>query len=466
MACVELARQAGVPVKMILGRHEDFLATGNRPSAYNRIKLAADKEGNLTAFESNSYGTGGYSSGGWFPTPYIYEDIPNQRRRHRNVSVNAGNARPMRAPGHPQGCYSMEQAMDMLANKLGMDPLELRKKNDPNEIRRNQYDVGADMIGWSRRRTKPGSDPGPLKRGLGVAGATWWGGGGKNNKAHVKIHPDGSVEVFEASQCIGNGTRTFIAQIAAEELGLPMEAITVNIGNSDYPQGNTSAGSSTAPSTAPVIKNGADMARAKLFEKVAPRLDVSPDDLVAADGRVFVKHLPGNGLDWNDACKLIGNQPIEVLGEWGPGLNTGGSNSVQLAEVEVDVRTGKIRIIKMAAVHECGLVMNRLATESQITGGIVMSIGYALSECRRIDSQEGRVVNPNMIDYKVAGALEIPEILVELQDYPERGVIGIGEPPTIPTAAAIANAVANATGARIHELPMTPDVVLKALGQV
>jgi xanthine dehydrogenase YagR molybdenum-binding subunit len=153
------------------------------------------------------------------------------------------------------------------------------------------------------------------------------------------------------------------------------------------------------------------------------------------------------------------------MGEWSEGLSGSGSAGVQFAEVEVDVETGRVRVIKLVAVHDCGLILNSLTTESQIHGGVIMGLGYALLENRVYDTQEGMLLNPNMGDYKVPGSLEIPEIEVQLLNLPERGVIGIGEPPIIPTAGAVANAVANAIGARVYDLPITPDKVLTALGK-
>jgi xanthine dehydrogenase YagR molybdenum-binding subunit len=465
IAAASLAREAGAPVKVLLNRAEEQLCAGYRPSSVQRIRVGANRRGKLVAFDMDDYGTGGYSVGASFPSPYIYEDIPNIRRRHRNVAINAGNARPHRAPGHPQAAYGMEQAMDLLAEKMGMDPLELRKRNDPNEIRQKQYVIGAERIGWDRRRKNPGSDRGPIKRGLGLGCTRWSGGGWKEAKVDLTINPDGSVEASMGTQCLGTGTRTYIAMIVAEQLGIPLEGVLVRIGDTIYPTGTDSGGSTTAACTAPAIKNGADAALMELFRKVSRKLSASPEELAAGEGRIFVRSAPDRSLKWKEACRLLGKRPITVLGEWSEGLSGSGSAGVQFVEVEVDVETGRVRVIKIAAVHDCGLILNSLTTESQIHGGIIMGLGYALLENRIMDHQAGMLLNPNMGDYKVPGSLEIPEIDVQLMNLPERGVIGIGEPPIIPTAGAVANAVANAIGARVYDLPITPDKVLAVLGK-
>ncbi|MFC2076725.1 xanthine dehydrogenase family protein molybdopterin-binding subunit [candidate division KSB1 bacterium] len=465
IAAASLAREAGAPVKLLLNRAEEQLCAGYRPSSMQRIRMGATRDGKIVAFDIDDYGSGGYSVGASFPSPYIYEDIPNVRRRHRDVFINAGNARPHRAPGHPQASYGMEQAMDLLAEKLAMDPLELRKLNDPNEIRQRECVIGAERIGWHRRQNNPGSELGPIKRGLGLGCTRWSGGGWKEANVDLTINPDGSVEAAMGTQCLGTGTRTYIAMIVAEQMGIPLETVSVRIGDSVYPTGTDSGGSTTAACTAPAIKNGADAALRELFGKAARKLSAEPGELAAGEGRIFVDSAPERGLDWKDACRLLGGRPITVLGEWSEGLSGSGSAGVQFAEVEVDVGTGKVRVIKLVAVHDCGLILNSLTTESQIHGGVIMGLGYALLEDRIYDTQEGMLLNPNMGDYKVPGSLEIPEIDVQLLNMPERGVIGIGEPPIIPTAGAVANAVANAIGARVYDLPITPDKVLTALGK-
>jgi xanthine dehydrogenase YagR molybdenum-binding subunit len=455
-----LARQARRPVKLMLDRKEDHLCGGNRPSAAMKVTAGATRDGKLTFFDAETYGTGGIGGGSDFPAPYIYR-VPHGRRVHTEVFINAGEARAMRAPGCPQASFMMESLMDELADKLGMDPLKFRQRNDPFEIRQRQYDMGAERIGWSRRQPN-GSSPGPLRHGLGCA-ATSWGGGGQGTQAECRIHPDGSVEVNCGTQDLGTGVRTAIAVIAAEGLGLPPGDPRVNVGDTTLPPSGASGGSTTMASVAPAIKTTVDTARAKLFERVASALDAQPDALEVGDGKVFVRGHPERSLTWKQACARLGTESLAVHGEWVEGLSGSGVGGVQFAEVEVDEEAGRVRVVKIVALQDCGLVVDKLTAESQVLGAVTQGIGYALLEDRIMDTPTGLMLNPNMEDYKVPGSREIPEIDVVLQDMPERGVIGIGEPPVIPTAAAIANAVANALGVRIRELPITPDKVLNAV---
>ncbi|MBI4531268.1 MAG: xanthine dehydrogenase family protein molybdopterin-binding subunit [Candidatus Latescibacteria bacterium] len=461
MVAARLAKETGAPVKLMLNREEDFLCTGNRPSSIQWIRIGAKKDGMLTAFDHTSYGTGGISGGAGVPAPYIYK-VTNFRTTQSDVFTNAGPQAPMRAPGHPQASFAMESAMDELAEKLGIDPLEFRRRNDPNEIRQREYVIGSEKIVWSRRKKVAGEGAGPKKRGIGMGSCTW-GGGGRGTKAQVTIEPDGGVEVRCGTQDIGTGTRTVIAVVAAEELGLRIEQITVRIGDTEFPPSGGSGGSTTAPSVAPAVKSTTEKAKESLFEVVAPALGAKVEDLVARDGRVFVRDNPDRGLTWKQATTKLGTEPIVANGEWVAGLSSSGVAGVQFAEVEVDVETGQVGVVKVVAVHDCGLIVDLLTAESQVYGGVIQGIGYALYENRIFDRQTGRMINADMENYKIPGAFEIPEIEVVMLDMPERGVIGLGEPPVIPTAAAVANAIANAIGARVYELPITPPKVLAAL---
>ncbi|NOX37076.1 MAG: xanthine dehydrogenase family protein molybdopterin-binding subunit [Calditrichaeota bacterium] len=458
-----LSRQAGAPVKLMLTRKQDFLGAGNRPNSVQKIKMGARKDGTLVAFYAETYGTAGIATNANVRLPFIYQ-VPNWKHIHRDVFINAGGGRPFRAPGCPQASFSMEQMMDELAEKLGMDPLEFRLKNDPNTTRQKEWRIGAEKIGWSRRRKAPGSDPGPVKRGLGMAASIWWPGG-RGTKASMTIYPDGSVEVRCGTQDIGTGTRTLVASVAAEELGIDMRWIRPLIGDSNYPYSGASGGSTTAPSVGPAIKNTAEKARAALLERVARNLGLAPEKLTWQAGSIRITGSQSQQLSWKEICQHLENEPLEVHGEWVKGLSSAGVAGCQFVEVAVDTETGQIQVEKVVAVADCGLVLNRLTTENQINGGILQGISYALLEERYMDPTTGTMVNPNYESYKILGAMETPEIEIILYDEPERGVIGIGEPPTIPTAAAIANAVYHAIGVRLRELPMTPDRVLNALYQ-
>jgi xanthine dehydrogenase YagR molybdenum-binding subunit len=397
------------------------------------------------------------------PQPYIYE-FPNNKVMHKDIHINAAAAAPMRAPGHPQANFAMESAMDELADKLNMDPLTLRQKNDPNDSRQKEYKIGAEKIGWPRRK-KTGSGNGTKKRGLGLGSGRWGGSGREDTKALVSIYPDGSVEAKIGTQDLGTGTRTIVAGLVAEELGLDIGEITPLIGESDYPWSGSSGGSTTAPSIAPTIKLATEKAKSKLIEKVAMHLEVSLDQVILADKEFFAKEDPNKKLSWKKACALLQGQPISELESWAEGLSSRGTAGCQFAEVEVDTETGAVKVLKMIAVQDCGLVVNLLTAESQVNGGIIGELGYVLLENRLFDSETGVLVNANMENYKIPGALEMPEFDVTFIDESNRGVIGLGEPPVIPGNGAIANAIANAIGVRIYELPITPDKVLMALAK-
>jgi xanthine dehydrogenase YagR molybdenum-binding subunit len=446
-----LSRAAKAPVRLMLPRFDEALAVGNRPSSFQRIKLGADADGKLVAFEAENYGTAGIGSGGAtegggggveLPMPYIYR-IPNIRVRQLGVNINAGSARAFRAPGHPPASFGMESILDELAVKLNLDPVELRIANDPFEVRQKEYRLGAERFGWKSKYRKPGTSPGPVKTGIGCAGASW-GGGGRGTRAEAQINPDSSVEIRCGTQDLGTGTRTVIALVAADLLGLDPDQIKVRIGDTQFPPSGGSGGSTTAASVAPAVHDACTNALQELQKQTG-----------IAEAR---------GANWRAACKKLGVNPLVVSGQWQEGLSSSGTGGVQFAEVEVDTGTGFVRVKRITCVQDGGLIVSKLTAESQVSGGIIMGIGYALYEERIMDRVSGVVLNPNFESYKLPGLADVPEIDIVLLDMPERGVIGIGEPVTIPTAAAIANAVANAIGARVPSLPITPAKVLAALG--
>ena len=461
--CAQLAKKANAPVHLLLDRKEEHLATGNRPSAYAKIKAGVAADGMLTAFDAETWGTGGAGAGSGYPLPYIYQ-FPNRRRVHKDVYINAGQQRAMRAPGHPQGCFITEVLMDELADRVRMDPVEFRLKNlpeqAPNAMWKAYFPIAAEMIDWKRRHPTGDPAPGPIKRGLGVA-ANRWGGAGRGTKAHAEINSDGSVVVRCGTQDIGVGTKTIVTMVAAETLGIPMELVSAQIGDSNYPFSGGSGGSTTAASVSPAIRVTTGKARDALFARIAPQLGAAPEALSVADGKVSVQG--GKTISWKDACKMLGTEPIAVDGEWEAGLSASGTSGVQAAEVEVDVETGVTRVKRIVCVQDMGLVVDMKTATTQIYGGIISCVNFALFEDRILDRNTAQMVNPDMEWYRIAGMSDIPQIDVRVMNQPERGVIGIGEPPAVSTAAAITNAVRNATGVTIRSLPLTPDKVLAAL---
>jgi xanthine dehydrogenase YagR molybdenum-binding subunit len=458
----------------MLERNTELMVAGGRPSHYAKVRVAAKKDGTLTAWESDSWSTGGPGGGGMPPIPYVME-VPNRIMRHTAVATNIGPARAWRAPNHPQACLLTFAALDDLAAKLRMDPIEFLLKNlnltgDRAETYRQELLKAAELADWKKNWHPRGDQTAsPIKRGMGVALGTW-GGRGHPSNCNVTIRPDGSVEIALGSQDLGTGTRTVIGITAAETFGLPLEAITVKIGSSRYPASGPSGGSTTVGGVSGSTRRGATDALEQLFAVVAPSLGAQPDELEAADGQIRVKGNPSMSLTWKQACAKLGVKTIQTTGK-NPGpckLNDSGVGGVQIADVSVDTETGLVKINKMVCVQDCGLIMDMKTAESQCYGAMIMGITYSLFEEKIMDEATGRMLNPNMEFYKLAGIGDIGELVVHMMTgpgYDERGVIGLGEPPVIPPGAAISNAVANAIGVRVPTLPITPDKVLAALGK-
>lgn len=450
LTAARLAKAAGRPVKLMLDRYEEQVATGNGPDAFMRCKAAATADGRILAIKADLYGTGGYSRRWAIPFPYSTYNVPNVRAAMHGVQTNAGGQRSLRAPGHPQGCFLTETVVDELAIALRMDPLEFRLRNVREGVWSDQLRLGAERIGWARRASLPKS--GRLRRGIGVACGTWGGGGRGGSVCEVRVGNDGSVWVGIGTQDLGTGTRTYVAAIVAEVLGLPIERVTAEIGKSTLGNSGGSGGSVTAASVSPAVMMAALSTRERLAQTAGAMLGVPAGEVRFADGNASAQ---GRSVSFAEVCAKLPAGGIEVTGQWNQALQRSGVGGAQFAEVEVDTWTGHIRVLKVVAVQDCGYYLNKLATESQIIGGVIQGIGMALLEDRKMDNGTGRQLNPNMETYKVPGSLEIPEIDVVLYDTHNQ-VTGVGEPPVIPTAAAIGNAVFDATGVRLRRLPMTP----------
>jgi len=476
IAAARLSKSAGgKPVKMMLGRDEEFEVAGMRPSAFARVQIAADKSGKLVAWQSNSWGTGGMGGGGSPPIPYIFQ-IPNQHKQHTAITTNQGSARAWRAPTHPQAAVITMCPFEDLAAKLEMDPADMLRANmdilGPRaKVYAEELEIADRLMGWKQRWHPRGDKTaGPVKQGLGLSIHTW-GGRGHSSDQDLSINPDGSVDIKLGSQDLGTGTRTVIAIVVADTLGIPVEQVAVMIGDNRYPPSGGSGGSTTVGGVSSAARRASVDARDQLFEKVAPALKAKPEELEAANGVVRVKADPSRSLSWKDACAKIGAVPLTVRGKnpdktKPPDLTNSGVGGVQMADVSVDVETGIVRVNKMVAVQDCGYIIDLKTAESQVKGALIMGIGYALYEEKILDPVTGRVLNPNMEFYRLAGLNDIGELVVHMMTgkaYDDRGVIGLGEPPVISPGAAISNAVANAIGVRVPFLPLTPDRVLNAL---
>jgi len=467
--CARAAIETKRPCRYMLDRREEHMIAGNRPDSIQRCKFSVKKDGTLMGAEVESWGTAGTSpSGAGVSNPAVYSFAATRQIGH-DVRTNAGRARAFRAPRHPQGFFALEGMIDELAEAIGMDPLELRKKNDRNEVRLAQYDIGAREIGWDTRADRGN---GPVKRGLGVATARWAHNGRPGTKVRCRIGKDGRVEVANGAQDIGTGTRTVFSILTAEELGLKPEDIVVQLGNTNDPPGPGSGGSTTTPSVSPAIRAAALRAKRELLNAVAAAVGGDAATMDLKGGKVVGGP---KALTFAQACALMPGDVIETLGEGtgelfrGPRFN-GEVAGVQFAEVLVDTETGLVRVKKVVGVHDCGRVVNALTARSQINGGIIQGISYALFENRVLDRSSGDMLNANFLDYKILGAVDMPEIKAitfpVAQGITPSGISSLGEPATVPTAAAVANAVSHAIGKRIRSLPITPDKILAALGAI
>ncbi|MBZ5516836.1 MAG: xanthine dehydrogenase family protein molybdopterin-binding subunit, partial [Acidobacteriia bacterium] len=448
METVKFVKEAGKPIKLMLERDGELSVAGTRPSHFAKVRVAAKKDGTITAWESDSWSTGGPAGSGKPPIPYVL-NIPNQVTRHTSVATNTGPARAWRAPNHPQSAVLTMCALDDLAAKLNLDPVEFFAKNaglagERAETYRQELRKAAELADWSKLWHPRGDKtPGYIKRGLGVSMHTW-GGAGHNSNCNVSIHPDGSVEVALGSQDLGTGTRTVIALVAAETFGLNLSDITVEIGDTKYPASGASGGSTTVGGVSASTRRGSVDALEQLFAAVAPSLGAQPGQLEAVDGKIQVKGDSSKSLTWKQACAKLGVKPIQTTGK-NPGpckLGSGGVGGVEIADVSVDTETGLVKINKMVCVQDCGLVLDLKTAESQCYGAMIMGITYSLFEEKIMDEVTGRMVNPNMEFYKLAGIGDIGELVVHMMTgpgYDERGVIGLGEPPVISPGAAISN---------------------------
>lgn len=469
----KLAKKAGKPVRLVLDRKEDQLAAGNRPDSLNQMKAAYRKDGTVTAFSYASFGTAGVATGAG--TGSVVKNsyaFPNVAVEESDVFTNLGPGCAMRAPGHPQGTLAVEAVLDEIAARLKMDPLAVRLANDPVDIRRAEWERGAKEIRWDRRealteRNREAEAKGlPLRRGLGCAASVWYNIVSPGSQVHVRIHRDGSVEAENGVQEIGCGNPTTIAVTVAEELGLAPEAIRVKWGSSAYPFGPASGGSTTTVSLIPAVRAAAWSAARKLAAIAAPLLGKAEEAVTVGEGGFAAG---GKTVPWKTVCAKLPGDVLVATGDRAKDYDGTDPRlfGVQFAEVVVDTETGLVYVEKVVAVHDCGLPVWRTGVDGQIRGGVLQGISFALYEERHIDRRTGRVMNPNLETYKILGVKDAPEIVPILIDvYTGKNnthTRGIGEPATIPTSAAVVNAISHALGVRITEIPVTPARVLAAV---
>jgi xanthine dehydrogenase YagR molybdenum-binding subunit len=481
-----LSRKSGRPVKLFLTREESFLCVGNRPAHVMTLKAGVRKDGTITAFKFTNHGAiGAYkeSDGGGLPVQVLYR-CPNVEIEESDIYIHAGKARSMRAPGFPQSAWALEQMMDALADRIGMDPVEFRLRNilSPSQISASRFTSsglreclteGAKAFGWQAARARA-KQTGPLARGVGVAACMWGIEGGPPGTVILKFFPDGSVNLNMGASDIGTGTKTIMAMVVAEELEVPLDKIQIEHADTATTQyAQVSGGSHTVAITAPAVRAAAADIKRQILEIAAEELNQPSSGLVLKGGKVIPVSAPEKGVALAELKSFLKRQ--ELVGIGSPDPEPAGkavvSFAAHFAEVAVNRRTGEIKILRFLAAHDSGRVMNRLTYENQVFGGVTMGIGFGLTEARVMDTQTGRVVNANWHDYKIPTARDVPPDMTCLPVDPHdtlcntAGAKGLGEPATIPTAPAIANAIYNATGIRVTHSPITPARILQLLAQ-
>jgi xanthine dehydrogenase YagR molybdenum-binding subunit len=508
-----MAQRTGRPVRCVLDRFGEQTDSGHRPETRIHVTLGAKRDGALTAIVAESEVTMGVS--GWEapPTAILHElyACANVRTTDVFAWVNSQAMAAFRAPAHAEGAFALERCMDVMATSLEIDPLQLRLKNiagrDQEKNRpytvdalRQCFEEGARRFGWpgvdaravpsagmvrsnaggsgetvmevrgDSGTVESGGAPAHRVRGIGLAAQTWGAGGGPPAYASMRLNSDGTADVFSGTQDLGTGARTVLAQIGAEALGARFEDVRVILGDTERtPYAGNSWGSMTTASVGPAVRMAGEETRRKLLEAAAEIMECHPDDLTARAGMITTRD-GARRLTFADVAKRIGNVMIMGHGSRGPnprgvGLVTVGA---QFAEVEVDAETGHVRVLRIVAVHEAGRIINPLLAQSQLEGGIIQGLGFALYEDRIVDRATGIPLNPGMHDYKIPTITDVPTIdatCLQGSDTQANhvGARGLAEPPIIPTAPAIANAVANALGVEVNELPLTPRRVLEAI---
>jgi CO/xanthine dehydrogenase Mo-binding subunit len=476
----ELAQRTARPVKCALTRREENIAAGNRNATIQRLTAAARSDGTLVALGGefvNAIGNSGWSASTEGPMKMLYA-CDNVRTVQYPAKLNLPPMAAFRAPGFVEGTFGLECLLDELAGKLDIDPLELRRRNYASSDRVEDRPFSSKNLEECYRRAEPhwakrdevrARSAGPWKHGIGLASQIWYGGGGPPSYAWIRVGADGRAQVVTAMQDIGTGTRTAMAQIAAEELGIPVEHVQVSLGDSARgPFASISAGSSTVPSMGPAVRSAAADAKRQLLEISAQRFHLEKRVLDIKNGQI----VSSDGSSWplTEITGLL--EDGQILGKGARGPNPAGMQvltfGVQIAEVAVDVETGEVRVDKIVAVHDVGRVINRLGASSQVEGGIIQGVGHTLSEERITDPATGSILTRTLDAYKVPTIADVPEIVTELIDVPDPhltnlGSKGLGEPPIIPVAAAIANAIRDATGADVRSLPITREEMLRAL---
>jgi CO/xanthine dehydrogenase Mo-binding subunit len=480
-----LSKQANRPVQLMLDREAENLAAGNRNATHQHVRLAAKRDGTLTAMSASiqqqvgAYIVGGEASNVSGPYQRLY-CCPNVHTEQQGVYTNTGPAVAFRAPGFVEGAFALESAIDELARALQIDPLDLRRRNyaDHDQLRgrpytmpeslQRCYDRASEAFGW-RPYQRPLAH-GPKRRGIGFAAHDWGGSGYPPAYAWVKMNSDGTADVITGTQDIGTGTRTALTQVAAEELGLSIERVAMHLGDTaNGPYAPVSSGSATQATLGPAVRAAAADAKQQLLRAAAVVFETVPERLCVSAGKIFIEGR-SDGMAVEEVTKRIA--PHMILGHGARGPNPPDQSvrtfGAQCVEVEVDIDTGEVQVLRVVAAHDCGRIINPTMVDSQVIGGVTQGLGFALTEERVVDTVSGVILNANLEDYKVPTVADVPPIVharVDLADPAANstGAKGIGEPPLVPTAPAIANAIFDAVGVRLRHLPLSRHRLLEAL---
>lgn len=462
-AAAALARIAGKPVLARLSRAADLALGGGRPASLHHLRAGIAKDGAIAGLVVEGWVSAGTVEVAGPAAPPLY-DLGKYAREERHPATHAPPATPASGPGTLHGVFALESFLDECAHAVGVDPLALRRKLCKDELCLAEWELGARLIGWDRRARDPGAGSGVRKRGLGMAST--WGGGLGQPGAEVVLVADAArgVRLSIGAPDAGVGLPTQLAAIVAEELGLAPEAIEFDAGVPRQPVELPDHRLALA-SFGPAARQAAYVLGGRLREAAARRWGVMVDEVRLDGGRVAAR---GQSLAFGEACALLGGDATVTGRSSAPyAAFHGKTRGCQFAEVEVDIETGELRVIKIVAVQDAGRVVNPTLAETQLAGQVMEGLSRALFEQRVIDRHTGGHLSGDLLSYRIAGPMDAPEIVAIPFDVANAGnsvgVLGLGDAAVLPTAAAIGNAIFNATGIRMRTLPMARDRLARAV---
>ena len=481
------AREVGRPVKLVLTRRQLYFGVGYRPAYEYKVRLGSDRRGRLTAMthdlraETSRYET--FAERGVISPGQMLYTTPNVAQTYRTVPLDVNTPTPMRGPGYSSAAFPIESAMDELAHELGVDPIELRLRNEPENDQssgqpfstrrlRECFTVGAREFGWSRRNPKPRSTrDGDWLIGTGMATALY-DTLRAPAQARVRLDADGTALVESSTSDMGPGTYTSMTQVAADALGLTVRNVTFRLGDTNMPTAPLHGGSLTMASVGSTVQDGCDKLRQQAIQLAvgdsrSPLYGADADDIVVRGGRLHLSNNPARGETYRQLLTRNDRGQLEAMGSWTPSQSRSSmyAYGAVFAEVGVDARLGLVRVRRMLGVFDAGRIISPKLADSQAIGAMTGGIGAALLEHTVTDHRDGRIVNANLADYLVpvnADVRDLRAIYIDGRDDEADpiGVKGLGEVVLVGVAPAIANAVFHATGRRVRELPITAEALL------